>query len=82
MMKIRIDIKNVSPAAVMIDALRVKTRLCIVLLGFDVSTIAWPFAYVLHLCVRAARALARLRACAGSSEYLLLANALSADLKF
>ena len=45
--------------------------------GLDVWFLVWPFVYFHSSCVRTAKALARLRRCAGSPEPSLVAYALS-----
>ena len=45
--------------------------------GLDVWFLVWPFVYFFSSCVRTAKALARLRACAGSPEPSLVAFAIS-----
>ena len=45
--------------------------------GLDVCFLVWPFVYFHRTCVRTAKALARLRRCAGSPEPSLVAYAIS-----
>ena len=50
--------------------------------GLDVWFLVWPFVYFHSSCVRTAKALARLRGCAGSPEPSLVAYAISTKISW
>ena len=54
-----------------------QTRMPSYPVGLDVFFLVWPFVYFHTSCVRTAKALARLRGCAGSPEPSLVAYAIS-----
>ena len=54
-----------------------QTHMCSHPVGLDVSFLVGPFIYFHTACVRTAKALARLRGCAGSPEPSLVAYVIS-----
>ena len=60
-------------ALFVLHKLILQTRMCSHPVGLDVWCLVWPFFFFHTSCVRTAKALARLRGCAGSTEPSLVA---------
>ena len=69
-------------ALIVLRKLILQTRMRSDPVVLDVWSLVGPFVYFHSLCVRTAKALARLRACAGSPEPSLVAYAISTKISW